>query len=35
MSLEIPVMFAPNLRSQRVSQDPLNPVLPVTRTFLF
>ena len=35
MSFEIPTTFAPNFISQVVSQLPLKPVWPVTKTFLF
>ena len=33
--IDNPITFAPNNTRQEVSQDPLKPVWPVTRTFLF
>ncbi len=35
ISTDNPVTFAPNNTNQDVSHDPLNPVCPVTKTFLF
>ena len=34
ISFDMPTTCAPNFNSQTVSQDPLNPVLPVIKTFL-
>ena len=35
MFIDNPITFAPNNTNQNVSQDPLKPVCPVTKTVLF